>query len=288
MLYTEFTYEDYELLLEEEMSQKQKRGEFVKNTYQKKWDEKHGVPGYKDIDKFIEKLLEVDPSLKGIYVPWMAKLIMQNPNENKPEDLDRVGDDLVTFERNKSKIENKDINAYKSFQILYDVVAPFLVKREKTPEELAAEENDAEKARIKSQIIDVYTGPEGWIKVPTTVESSKFLGQNTRWCTAAEKSNMFDHYNKSDRMFIVYDKASKKRTQLHLDSSQFADESDRNLGFDAVPKWAWKPIVEWYKKTNPSLKFKQIAVLSKYVDDDLITGSAHEGIFDLMKKYGVK
>lgn len=286
MLYTEMNYEDYErFLLEALEGQKLQRAEFIKKTYGDKW--KRGLPGYEKIDDFIEKLGEVDPSRNGMYMPWLAKLAITKPNENRTEDLDRVREDLRHFEANKARIANKDINSYKGFQELFDVIAPFLRPRELTKDEKEKAKQQAELEKVKKDIITVYSGPEGWIRIPTTRDAAIFLGQNTRWCTSARGNNMFSHYAKSDSLFVVYDKETKQRSQLHIDSGQFAGEDDRNKGLNAVPKWAQKPIVDWYKENNPKLSLRHIMALSNYGDENLAAGTDHEDLINLMRQYGV-
>ena len=287
MFYNEFQFDDYEKLLQEALEgQKAQRAEFIKKTYDSKWP-RQGLPGYEKIDAFIEKLGEVDPSRNGMYMPWLAKLAITKPNENRTEDLDRVGEDLRHFEANKARIANKDINSYKGFQELFDVIAPFLAPRELTKDEKEKAKQQAELEKVKKDIITVYSGPEGWIRIPTTRDAAIFLGQNTRWCTSARGNNMFAHYNKSDSLFVVYDKETKARSQLHIDSGQFAGEDDRNKGLNAVPKWAQQPIVDWYKANNPKLSFRHVMALSNYSDENLAAGTEHEDLINLMKKYGV-
>lgn len=286
MFHKEFDVEFYEqYLLEELEGQKAQRGEFIKKTYGAKWS--RGLPGYEKIDDFIEKLGEIDPSRNGMYMPWLAKLAITKPTENRTEDLDRVGEDLRHFEANKSRIANKDINSYKGFQELFDVIAPFLAPRELTKDEKEKAKQQAELEKVKKDIITVYAGPEGWIRIPTTRDAAIFLGQNTRWCTSARGNNMFAHYHKSDSLFVVYDKETKQRSQLHIDSGQFAGEDDRNKGLNAVPKWAQQPIVDWYKKNNPKLSLRHIMALSNYSDENLAAGTDHEDLINLMREYGV-
>jgi hypothetical protein len=98
---------------------------------------------------------------------------------------------------------------------------------------------------------------------------------------------MFSHYDKSDNLFVVYDKATKKRHQLHIDSGQLAQEDDRNVGVNAIPDWAKKPIVDFYKKNNPQLSMKQIMTLGNWTDENLAAGTPVEDLMALMKQYGV-
>jgi hypothetical protein len=277
----------FEYILDEDLEgQKANRGEFIKNKMGHLWKGVHGF-GPDQFDAFLDKLGEVDPSQKGIYMPWMARLILTKPNENRAEDLDRVGQDLQGFERFKSQIERKDINQYKSFADLYDVIAPFLVPKKKTKDELAKAKAAAELEKVKKDIITVYAGPEGWIRIPTTQAAATFLGQGTRWCTAAQKNNMFKHYAKDDNLFVVYDKDSRERYQLHIMSGQFAGADDRNKGVGSVPDWAKTPIVNYYKEHNPQLTLKQIMNLNSWTDENLAKGTPHEALLDLMRDYGV-
>ena len=285
MHWNDVTLEDLlEFMLNEDLEgQKAMRGQFIKNKLGSQW---HGLHGYENIDQFIEKLGEVDPTRNGAYMAWMARLAITKPTENRAEDLDRIGQDLQAFEANKARIQNKDINAYKSFQELFDVIAPFLKPQKKTKADLAKEKDAARLAKVKADIETVYAGPEGWIRIPKTIEAAKFLGQNTRWCTASDKSNMFKYYDDKDKLFVIYDKASKARFQLHVQSGQFADEADRNRKLDAVPEWARKPIIEWYKK-NVKLTPRQMLNLSSLSDENLAAGTEHEALFDLMKQFGI-
>jgi hypothetical protein len=277
-------YEFIENLTEDGLTPKEQRAKFILDKMGTAWQ---GLPGYTDINSFVEKVAQIDPTAKGIYMPWIARLAISNPTENRAEDLDRVGNDLNEFERFKSRIANKDINSYKSFDQLFSAIEPFLVKKAPTAAEKAAIRDAAKLAKIKDQIVTVFMGSPGWIRIPTTKAAAQFLGQGTRWCTAATNMNMFDHYNQNDVMFVIYDKQSKKRSQLHIQSGQFANEADKNMGVDSVPEWARQPIVDYYKATNPQLTFKQIMGLNKFTDENLAAGTEHEDILNLMKQYGV-
>ena len=74
-IFTNFLLEDLE-------GQKASRGQFIKDKYGKEW---RGIPGYaKDkFDALIDKIGEVDPSRNGMYMPWIAKLVIAKPQENR-------------------------------------------------------------------------------------------------------------------------------------------------------------------------------------------------------------
>jgi len=291
-------------LLEDLEGQKAQRGQFLKDKYGKDFK---GLPGYgpDDLDKLIEKIGEVDPTRNGAYMQWIGRLALTKPGENRTEDLDRVGQDLQNFEQFKARIANKDINAYKSFNQLYDITEPFTRPQEKTKDDKAKDKEAAEIAKLKNEIITVYNGPEGWIRIPKTQAAATYLGKGTRWCTAATGNNMFNHYNRDDNLFVVHDKAQSKvyrefmanpanagkpkphngMYQLHIESGQFASDDDRNQGTSSVPPWARTPILEYYKANNPNLSWKQIMTLSTFGDENLAVGTKHEGVINLFSLF---
>lgn len=253
--------------------------EFLKDAA-KKFPE-HGIDGAKTLDDLVRKVSKNDPTPDQKYVPWMINMILKAPKENRVEDLERLKADLTNFEKHKGK-HKADIEKMKSFEDVYTTIEPHL---DKDAKEAANEAREFEK--MKDEITLVYEGPDGWIRIPNSVRSASFLGQSTRWCTAAKNGNMFSHYNKTDKMFVVYDKASKKRSQLHIQSGQFANEADANQGTKAVPEWAREPIYQWYKKNNPQLTIKQLLTLSDFTKENPAEGTDHEDLINLMKKYGV-
>lgn len=291
-------------LLEALEGQKIQRGTFIKDKHGKNFK---GLPDYDDIDSLIEKIGEVDPTRNGTYMQWIADRLFLNPNVNRTEDLDRLREDLQNFERVKARMTEKDINKYKTFQDLYNAIAPLLVPRQKTEKELEKEAEAAEAAAVKDQIIVVYNGPEGWIKIPKTERASKYIGKGTRWCTSSDRNNRYTHYSSTDNLFVILDKAVAARYkedlkkwqenptkdkqptsavhQLHINGGEYKDQADNEKGMQAVPEWARPHILKYYKDHNPNLTWKQIMVLSTFGDDNLAAGSVHEGFIDLYAMY---
>lgn len=271
-------------LVEDAAEQKAQVGRQIIKQFKDKWA---GIDGYDNLEKFVGDVLKADPSLKGSYAPWLARLLIKNPAHNRAEDLDRTAKDLKVFDTFKHKMDVKDINQFKTFADLYTAIDPFLPKKKKGPK--SAEEKAAAKLeKVKEGIIDVYSGPEGWIKIPTTKQAAQFISQNTRWCTGAKSNNMFDHYNKSDRLFVIYDKETKARSQLHIETGQHADVTDKMIGMDAVPTWARSHIVSWYKKhKGDDISIKHAIAFASMGHADAAEGTEHAEVIDLMKKYGV-
>lgn len=268
-----------DLLLED---QKEDRANFVKKQFGAKLSNVDN-----DVEGLIDKIFQADPSSNGAFMPWIARLIAKNPTQNKVEDLGRLNKDLTLFLQHKKNIENKDINSYKSFEAVYDAIEPFTKKRKLTPDERKAARQQARIAKFKSEIETVYNGPEGWIRIPHSKGAAQFLGQSTRWCTSAKCQNMYDYYNERDKLFVIYDKESKERYQLHIESNSYADSADRMLGIDSLPEWARPSIIEWYKKNRPDLSMKHIMRLGSLGGDVKDVAGEHAELLDLMAQYGV-
>lgn len=268
-----------DLLLED---QKDGRREFIKSKMGARLSEITD-----DLEKLLNQIADTDPTPNGAMMPWIARLIAKNPNDNKIEDLPRLKKDLEKFIENKQKIPNKDINSYKTFSQVYDAIEPFTVKRKPTADERKAARQAAQIAKYKSEIETVYNGPEGWVRIPHSRGAAQFLGQGTRWCTSAKCDNMFDSYSSRDKLFIVYDKEKKSLFQLHIESGSYADSADRMIGIENLPEWARPSIIEWYKTNRPDLSFKHIVWLNKLGGDVRDVAGDHSDLLDLMSQYGV-
>lgn len=77
---------------------------------------------------------------------------------------------------------------------------------------------------------------------PKTVDAAKAFGKATKWCTAADKNNRFDSYNKDGPIFIIiptppvrtYD---RERFQLQFDTGQFMDDANDPISNEAYSKY---------------------------------------------------
>jgi hypothetical protein len=74
----------------------------------------------------------------------------------------------------------------------------------------------------------LYNGPLGQLAVPETEEASCELGRGTKWCTAAEKNNMFDQYSDKGPLYVWRDKNGEKY-QFHFETAQFMDAKDHTI-----------------------------------------------------------
>lgn len=172
-------------------------------------------------DTFIEYIITLDPTKNKQYVQWILNQFISN--NVKREDLYKVKNDLVLFEKHKNQIQQKDINKYdvKSLSTAVDNV---------NPEQLS---NKQQKQQIKLEGADkILEGPDCTIIKLKTKEAARFYGANTKWCTAAEDDddNMFDDYNAQAPLYVAICKDGRKY-QFFIDGedSQYMDEQDEHI-----------------------------------------------------------
>jgi len=180
-------------------------------------------------------IVGADPTAKdgytGAYTKWLVKQYLKlNPNYRKrfAEDAYKYRDALAKFDllKKKNKIDsnNKDINRF-GISELEEYLRKF-------PDE-AFKLKSVEKKEY-DEVLSV-TGNDGYVwhvYIPRTKEASCYLGQETRWCTAARSGhNQFHNYNSdTNPLYIVVrgdDLKTKFKWQFQAYSDQLADYRDR-------------------------------------------------------------
>lgn len=186
---------------------------------------------YPDIPtRQFDYLIRLDPTFDesrdrvGTYGRWILNLFLKNGNI----DVWHITDLLNNFERNKRFLKNKNIMSFKSMEEVDEYLADedsynSASARQRLRAARTAEKNvDLEK---ESKII--YDSPHWSIVTPLTYEASCALGNGTRWCTASRNSReYFDDYTKDGPLYIVKDKDTGERYQLHFETESFMDEYD--------------------------------------------------------------
>lgn len=213
-----------------------------------------------------------DVKKTGGYVQWMVNQIKRlrpegvdprNPNRETElffEDLYKVKDDLVKFERFKNQIaqDKRDINKLTSDE-LYDLVKDFSLEKATTTK---AERKDAKYNHPGGEFV-LETPKYVLTKIERQDELGKeaacFYGGNnkeTRWCTSAPGLSYFERYIKDGPLYQVFDKESQVSTetglpstrfQFHFPSNQFMDKDDRQIDLIEFLNNAGDEIKEYFK-----------------------------------------
>jgi hypothetical protein len=136
----------------------------------------------------------------------------------------KVLESLKTFFKFKSKIEIKDLGRYPSIQDLWEVTDAFAGETE------TLSKSQTEKI-IKKDTKKLIDTPDFKVYVPETKESACYYGKGTKWCTAADNDNMFDHYNNKGKLYVIMAGTGEniKKFQLHFESEQFMNDKDAEI-----------------------------------------------------------
>ncbi len=207
-----------------------------------------------------------DVKKTGGYVQWMINQVKRlrpkgtgQPNSEVElffEDLYKVKDDLVKFERFKGQLpeDKRDINKLTSDE-LYDLVKDFSLEKATTTK---AERKDAKYNHPGGEFV-LETPEYVLTKIERQDELGKeaacFYGGNnkeTRWCTSAPGLTYFERYIKDGPLYQIFDKSSEvspetglpsKRYQFHFPSNQFMDKDDRQID-----------LIDFLTKVEPEIK----------------------------------
>lgn len=191
-----------------------------------------------DNDTFMQ-LIELDPTYRqgsnsaGKYGKWILNLY--NKGRLSEDDINSITDVLNQFTIYRNRIQNKDLNSYKSLSDLEDILATvvdddsMLTDRQK----LRFLKN-VKAGRTKISAEDDYEialeTPKFIVYIPHTHEASMKLGKGTSWCTAHENPDWYNHYTEDDgKLYIIQNKKTGERWQFSDDTYDFLDETDNDF-----------------------------------------------------------
>lgn len=216
MKYINFLFESIYLLLEN-----QKKIDFVKTQNPNISTAHDTLAQYHDSSSIIDHFANLaDPTESKDYLQWIVGRYKKQ--DFRQEDHPRIRTALNTFHRNKPALEKKDINQYKQLSDVEDAVQPFgggndFVSNKKT------------KRNVKDEGADLLLNKNGvMVHHIKTEDAACHYGRDTRWCTAADENNMFEHYNKSGPIYVIHT-PDKRKYQFHFQSNQFMDEKDQPI-----------------------------------------------------------
>lgn len=198
-------------------------------------------------DNTFMNLVALDPTYRdgsnsvGKYGKWILNLY--NKGTISENDFSEVTSLLNQFNTYKNRIQNKDLNSYKTLDALADTLEAVIeddsmltdrqklrfLKNVKAGKVSTSAENDYD---------IVLNTPNFIVYVPNTHEASMKLGKGTEWCTAHENPQWYNQYTENNgKLYIIKNKKTGERWQ-YSDSTDnflkdFLDENDES--FD-IPK----------------------------------------------------
>jgi hypothetical protein len=181
------------------------------------------------------QLVALDPTYRnnnslGKYGKWILNLYNRgNLSEGEFSEVTAL---LNQFTIYRNRIQNKDLNAYKTLDELSDILAQVVDDDSML--------SDRQKLRFKKNLKAgrVSTGaeddydivldtPKYTVYVPNTHEASMKLGKGTDWCTAHENPDWYNSYTENGgKLYIIKDKSAGKRWQYSDKNGDFLDEYD--------------------------------------------------------------
>ncbi len=193
----------------------------------------------------------VDDYLK-IYLN--GKMGEQNSIENKGRYIQGI-DDIIKLRKHKDSLKITIPATFDSLKSMesYLVCNNGILECIDNKTQLKTQKHEVNKQIIKEGENDVeiiLETPNIIIYRPTTEAGSKCYGHQTKWCTAANKNNMFDEYNKEGPLFIIMSKLNKKdKYQIHFETGQLMDPLDKSVSsIQILKKFNDIELINWYNQ----------------------------------------
>lgn len=191
-------------------------------------------------------------------------------SQDKLEDFEKIKDLLNTL-KDRVNLKTFDTNQFKSVADLAAYVRG--IEEKDIPVDKKAEDKyKVFRAAVDDGLVVVYNGPNFIIGVPTTYEaSSHFKKPITNWCTAYPE--MYDRYLQEygGKYYIHLNKHTGDLYQLHYESDQFKDASDREIDKIEFIK-QYPELKAFYNKLIDGIQIEdkdfQIVINNKIMEDD--------------------
>ena len=162
-----------------------------------------------------------DPSNNGMYTytQWMIVQYIKGNFVN--EDSDDILDDLTYFHENKQWFTQKNINKY-TVDELYNA-------RKQVEAERALLARRQIKTQINRQAKKVLDTENVLVIWPQTKEAAEYYSSGTRWYNKNKSVNKFDHYNRLGSIYIVIDRNTNEKFQLHFATGKIENANDDGI-----------------------------------------------------------
>ena len=197
-----------------------------------------------DDDTFME-IIALDPTYTGKdsvgkYGKWLLNLY--NRGKISKNDFKEITPLLNQFTIYRNRIQNKDLNAYKTLDDLAEILASVVDDDSMlTPNQKNKFLKKVKSGKIqldKSEDYDIVLDtPNFIVYVPNTHEASMKLGKDTDWCTAHENPDWYDSYTENGhKLYIVKNKRTGERWQYSDLNEDFLDQYDNSFDIPELMK----------------------------------------------------
>lgn len=124
-----------------------------------------------------------------------------------------------------------DINTYKTFSELRDLVSRFNVEELRGNNTQRKKRNMTDEQKAAKNDIDVVYQDEKWyVLVPRSYEAAVYWGSDTKWCTSYKDSrNFYDNYSQKGKLYININKETREKYQFHFETDSFMDSNDYRI-----------------------------------------------------------
>ena len=217
-----------------------------------------------NVSVFVQFILDADIT-KGKYARFLIEAFLNDKflEEDLVGGLDStIGQAISLFHKHKSKLPENMRSVYalnpETGEALYQSPGDLWKSVKQFQGELSGKElKKEEQEQVYRETEFVYKDEETGFQIvsPLTKASAKWWGKGTRWCTSAEKNNMFWDYAEDAPLFILLMSTSAsnsgngEKLQLWKNGNyiQFMDEADNTVSLEYIEQ-NWKilePICLW-------------------------------------------
>ena len=159
----------------------------------------------------------------GAYAKWLLELYKKNKFDLN--NLDKAKKYISVFDRmaQAGQLKGVDINTFDSIDDMYELV------KDNLDSDVITKGDKIRKVK-ETGVERIYEDGEWLVVSPKTHEASCHYGANTKWCTASkERPGYFKEYTKEGPLYILINKRTKRKYQIHFETDFFADETDENI-----------------------------------------------------------
>jgi len=203
------------------------------------------------IDAILAEIEAKDPTRNKQFTQWMARVWAAANGTLSLEDLNK-GNTLNTYELAKrAKLipqEVADIGRFKSYKEFENWMITNQVDKRLS-------DATGNRELSQSNVTKLYADSNATIIVPNDEAAACKYGANTKWCTAATKSeNFFNSYNKKGKIYIIIPKKPQhegEKYQIHFEEGEFKNEKNQNVSAKFLLTERFPTIGKYFMKNNP-------------------------------------